>query len=116
MLFKEYSKSIRSKKFHLPTQKQVTPNNIMAVKKTGKKKSDTNYKIITIRVTEDLLKRIQGVAAQSGLSANHLINGLIESGLDLSQENKGSMKLPKFLKMLRVMTESDVVEERVQLK
>jgi hypothetical protein len=82
----------------------------MATKK-GKNKAEVVYKIITIRVTEDLLGEIQGVATQSGLSANHLINGLIESGLEIAKEKKEAMKLPKFLKMLRIMTESDSVKE-----
>jgi len=87
----------------------------MAVRK-AKKKADINYKIITIRVTEELLGEIQDVAGQSGLSANHLINGLIESGLEISKEKKDAMKLPKFLKMLRIMTESDAVQESLSTK
>ena len=87
----------------------------MAIRKS-KKKSDVVYKIITIRVTGDLLGRIQGVAGQSGLSANHLINGLIESGLDIASEQKGAMKLPKFLKMLRIMTDTDNVQESISMK
>ena len=106
----------KGKLLYLNYYKLQTLQNIMAVKKNGKKKSDVNYKIITIRVTEELLARIQGVAGHSGLSANHLINGLISSGLDIAEEKKGTMKLPKFLKMLRVMTESDTVEERLSMK
>lgn len=87
----------------------------MAIRK-GKKKAEVEYKIITIRVTEELLGQIQDVAGQSGLSANHLINGLIESGLEISNEKKDEMKLPKFLKMLRIMTESDAVQERLSTK
>ena len=68
----------------------------MAIRK-GKKNSNIVYKIITIRVTEQLLGRIQKTASQSGLSANHLINGLIDSGLEIATESKASMKLPKFL-------------------
>ena len=85
----------------------------MAIKK-GKRKTDISYKIITIRVTEELLGRIQGVANQSGLSANHLINGLIDSGLDIATTKRGTMKLPKFLKMLRVMTETEEVKESIK--
>jgi len=50
------------------------------------------------------------------LSANHLINGLIESGLDIASEQKGAMKLPKFLKMLRIMTDTDNVQESISMK
>jgi hypothetical protein len=85
----------------------------MAIRK-GKRKSDISYKIITIRVTEQLLGRIQAVATQSGLSANHLINGLIDSGLDISTTKRDTMKLPKFLKMLRVMTETEEVKESLK--
>jgi hypothetical protein len=85
----------------------------MAIRKR-KRKSDISYKIITIRVTEDLLGRIQAVATQSGLSANHLINGLIDSGLDISTTKRDTMKLPKFLKMLRVMTETEEVKESLK--
>ena len=86
----------------------------MAIRK-GKRKSNIVYKIITIRVTEQLLGRIQNVAGQSGLSANHLINGLIDAGLDISTSKKDTMKLPKFLKMLRVMTETDAVKETLKV-
>ena len=86
----------------------------MAIRK-GKRKSDIVYKIITIRVTDQLLNRIQDVAGQSGLSANHLINGLIDSGLEISTTKKDTMKLPKFLKMLRVMTETDAIKETVKV-
>jgi len=85
----------------------------MAIRKR-KRKSDISYKIITIRVTEDLLGRIQAVATQSGLSANHLINGLIDSGLDIATTKRDTMKLPKFLKMLRVMTETEEVKESLK--
>ena len=85
----------------------------MAIRKR-KRKSDISYKIITIRVTEELLGRIQSVATQSGLSANHLINGLIDSGLDIATTKRDTMKLPKFLKMLRVMTETEEVKESLK--
>jgi hypothetical protein len=85
----------------------------MAIRKR-KRKSDISYKIITIRVTEELLGRIQAVAGQSGLSANHLINGLIDSGLDIATTKRDTMKLPKFLKMLRVMTETEDVKESIK--
>jgi hypothetical protein len=85
----------------------------MAIRKR-KRKSDISYKIITIRVTEELLGRIQAVATQSGLSANHLINGLIDSGLDIATTKRDTMKLPKFLKMLRVMTETEEVKESLK--
>ncbi len=85
----------------------------MAIRKR-KRKSDISYKIITIRVTEELLGRIQSVATQSGLSANHLINGLIDSGLDIATTKRDTMKLPKFLKMLRVMTETEEVRESLK--
>ena len=85
----------------------------MAIRKR-KRKSDISYKIITIRVTEELLGRIQAVANQSGLSANHLINGLIDSGLDIATTKRDTMKLPKFLKMLRVMTETEEVKESLK--
>ncbi len=69
-----------------------------------KGKSATPYKIITIRVTEELHGRVQASSAQSNTSANHLINELIQSGLDIIKTRKDTMKLPKFLKMLRVMS------------
>lgn len=69
-----------------------------------KVKSTPPYKIITIRVTEELHGRIQASSVQSDTSANHLINELIQSGLDIIQTRKDTMKLPKFLKMLRVMS------------
>ena len=75
----------------------------MTAKKV-KGKSSPPYKIITIRVTEELHGRIEASSAQSKTSANHLINELIQSGLDIIKNRKDTMKLPKYLKMLRVMS------------
>jgi len=75
----------------------------MTAKKV-KGKSSPPYKIITIRVTEELHGRIEASSAQSNTSANHLINELIQSGLDIIKNRKDTMKLPKYLKMLRIMS------------
>ena len=75
----------------------------MTAKKV-KGKSSPPYKIITIRVTEELHGRIEASSAQSNTSANHLINELVQSGLDIIKNRKDTMKLPKYLKMLRVMS------------
>jgi hypothetical protein len=75
-----------------------------ARKVKGKGKSATPYKIITIRVTEELHGRIQASSAQSNTSANHLVNELIQSGLDIINTRKDTMKLPKYLEMLRALS------------
>jgi hypothetical protein len=77
----------------------------MTAKKVKPKgKSETPYRIITIRLTEELHGRIEASSIQSNISTNHLVNELIRSGLDIIQTRKDTMKLPKFLKMLRVMS------------
>ena len=75
-----------------------------ARKVKGEGKSATPYKIITIRVTEELHGRIQASSAQSNTSANHLVNELIQSGLDIINTRKDTMKLPKYLEMLRALS------------
>jgi hypothetical protein len=75
-----------------------------ARKVKGKGESATPYKIITIRVTEELHGRIQASSAQSNTSANHLVNELIQSGLDIINTRKDTMKLPKYLEMLRALS------------
>ena len=69
-----------------------------AKKVKPKEKPETIYKIITIRVTDELHGRIQDSSMQSNISTNHMINELIRSGLDIIQTRKDTMKLPKFLK------------------
>jgi hypothetical protein len=71
----------------------------------GKEKSAIPHKVITIRIPEELHGRIQASSVQSNMSTNHLVNELIRSGLDIIKTRKDTMKLPKFLKMLRVMSD-----------
>ncbi|MBE5041085.1 ribbon-helix-helix protein, CopG family [Ructibacterium gallinarum] len=52
--------------------------NIIKIKKRG----DDGYKIISIRIKENILKKIDHISAESNHSRNELINILLENSID----------------------------------
>lgn len=53
-------------------------NNIIKIKKRG----DDGYKIISVRIKENILKKIDAIAAESNHSRNELINILLENSIE----------------------------------
>jgi len=47
-----------------------------------KKKSDDGYRVISIRIREDLLHRLDQIADETNRSRNEIISRILEHGLD----------------------------------
>ena len=47
-----------------------------------KKKGDDGYKVISIRIKENLLSKVDALSAESNHSRNELINILIENSIE----------------------------------
>lgn len=47
------------------------------------RKGDDGYRIVSVRMKETLLERLDALSAKSNLSRNELINLLLESAVDI---------------------------------
>lgn len=47
------------------------------------RKGDDGYKIVSVRMKEEMLERLDNLSAQTNRSRNELINILLESALDI---------------------------------
>ena len=47
------------------------------------RKGDDGYKIISVRMKEEMLKKLEDMSARTNRSRNELINLLLESAIDL---------------------------------
>ena len=47
------------------------------------RKGDDGYRIVSVRMKETLLERLDGLSAKSNRSRNELINLLLESAVDI---------------------------------
>jgi len=82
------------------------PNQLNEMANGKKKKSDKEYKIITMRMETSDLAELQDLVAASGLSMNHILNGFMKAGIDLVR-NSDRDDDPKFVRMLRLSTEDE---------
>lgn len=53
------------------------------IKKKAAKKGDDGYKIVSVRMKDELLARLDELALQSNRSRNELINLLLESAAEI---------------------------------
>lgn len=53
-------------------------NNIIKIKKRG----DDGYKVISVRIKENILNKIDAIAAESNHSRNKLTNILLENSIE----------------------------------
>ncbi len=53
------------------------------ITKKNPKRGDDGYKIVSVRMKEETLDKIEVLSAQTNRSRNELINLLIESAIDL---------------------------------
>ena len=47
------------------------------------RKGDDGYKIVSVRMREEMLKKLEDMSARTNRSRNELINLLLESAIDL---------------------------------
>lgn len=57
-------------------------NNIISISKKGNLKGEDGTRVISVRIRDDLLKKIDGIAKEAGRSRNELINIILESSID----------------------------------
>lgn len=50
-----------------------------------KRRGDDGYRMITVRIREDLLRQLDGIAADAKYSRNELINLILQHGVDTIQ-------------------------------
>ena len=53
------------------------------IKKKVQKKGDDGYKIVSVRMKNELLARLDDLSAESNRSRNELINLLLESAVEI---------------------------------
>ena len=53
------------------------------IKKKVAKRGDDGYKIVSVRMKEELLDRLDGLSADTNRSRNELINMLLEAAVDI---------------------------------
>ena len=55
------------------------------------RKGDDGYRIVSVRMKETLLERLDALSAKSNRSRNELINLLLESAVDIVKIDEGSI-------------------------
>ena len=53
------------------------------IKKKVVKRGDDGYKIVSVRMKDELLERLEGLSTDTNRSRNELINLLLEASLDI---------------------------------
>lgn len=53
------------------------------IKKKVAKRGDDGYKIVSVRMKDELLERLEGLSTDTNRSRNELINLLLEASLDI---------------------------------
>ena len=58
-------------------------SNEIRIKKRTPRKGDDGYKIVTVRMKEELIERLDTLAANTNRSRNELINLLLNAAVDI---------------------------------
>ena len=53
------------------------------IKKKVSRRGDDGYKVVSVRMKDELIERLDGLSAQTNRSRNELINILLVSAIDL---------------------------------
>ena len=61
---------------------EANMTNTIKIKKKENLKGEDGYKVFSIRIKDDTVKKLDEIAKQSSQSRNHLINLFLEYGLD----------------------------------
>ncbi len=57
-------------------------NELITIKKKSTKKVDDGYKIVSVRMKDDLIQRLENLSAKTNRSWNELINLLSEAAVE----------------------------------
>jgi len=55
----------------------------ITIKKKSERRGDDGHKVVSVRMTEELLARLDELALKSNRSRNEIINLLLESAVDI---------------------------------
>lgn len=64
-------------------RENVAMSDEIRIKRKIDKKGDDGYKVVSVRMREELVDRLDSVANQANRSRNEIINLLLESALDI---------------------------------
>jgi len=53
------------------------------IKKRSERKGDDGHKVVSVRMREELIARLDTLAAQSNRSRNEIVNLLLEAAVDI---------------------------------
>ncbi len=53
------------------------------IKKKSERRGDDGYKVVSVRMKEDMVERLDDLSAQSNRSRNELINLLLNAAMDI---------------------------------
>lgn len=53
------------------------------IKKKAHRKGDDGYKVVSVRMKDEMLERLEKLSAETNRSRNELINLLLESAMDI---------------------------------
>lgn len=56
---------------------------VIRIKKKSAKKGDDGYKIVSVRMKDELIERLDALSAQTNRSRNEIINLLLESAVTI---------------------------------
>lgn len=57
-------------------------NDLITIKKKSAKKGDDGYKIVSVRMKDELIQRLENLSAKTNRSRNELINLLLEAAVE----------------------------------
>ena len=58
---------------------------VIRIKKKSAKKGDDGYKIVSVRMKDELIERLDALSAQTNRSRNEIINLLLESAVTIAK-------------------------------
>ena len=53
------------------------------IKRKTERRGDDGYKVVSVRMKEELIERLDGIATQANRSRNEIINILLERAVDI---------------------------------
>ena len=69
----------------------------ITIKKKQNRKGDDGYKIVSVRMKEEMIEQLETLSSQTNRSRNELINMLLESALELVKVEDQKSKAPNTL-------------------
>lgn len=62
-------------------------NEFIEIKKKNHKRGDDGYKVVSVRMKDETIKKLENISAQTNRSRNEIINILLENAIDIVKIN-----------------------------